>query len=531
MQDGAKIENKIADEYPDPATAGDKNVIGIQLLKSLASDQKSIWTSPSHLRWADGTWLFPLAATTAGFFATDRAVPPALPADPKKLNQSVKISNYGLYSMIGAGAGMYFWGKVSHNDHQKETGLLAGEAAIDGFAVDTALKYSFGRQRPNEGQGLGHFFSGGASFPSGHSVISWSIASVVAHEYPGPFTKILVYGLATAVSATRVTGEQHFPSDVVVGAAAGWLIGRQVYRAHHDTELGGGGWDNLSGEGSEDHRDRKRMGSPSVPLDSWIYPAFERLAALRLINTEIMGVKPWTRMECARLAEEAGEILQQGQNSNQEEAEQIQIRLAEEFAYEINLLSGGRNFTANLESIYARAVSISGPPLTDGVHFGQTISYDFGRPFERGANGQFGGSFSGAAGPLTLYIRAEYQHAPSVPALSGAATGAISAADAVATSEVQSGPFAAVNRVQLLDAYVGVNLNNWQLTLGPQSLSWTPGPVGSMLLSDNIPPINNGSPRKSRAGPPAILAANFWSGAHRSVLWAIGGSFVRVPPV
>ena len=98
-----------------------------------------------------------------------------------------------------------------------------------------------------------------------------------------------------------------------------------------------------------------------MPLDSWVYAAFERLAALRYVNTQIMGLKPWTRMECARLTEEAGETLQTGQGLNSEEAARIQTQLAQEFAYEVNLLGGGRNLTANLESVYARAVSISGP--------------------------------------------------------------------------------------------------------------------------------------------------------------------------
>jgi len=463
--------------------------LGFSLLKNIVLDQKAIWTSPSRLRWSDSSWLFPLAAATGGFFATDRAVPPALSTDPKKLNRYTNFSNYGVYSLIGAGGGLYVWSKLSHDDHQRETGILAGEAAIDSFAVDTAFKYAFGRERPNQGQGLGNFFEHGVSFPSDHSAVAWSIASVMAHEYPSPLTKIAVYGLATAVSASRVLGKQHFPSDVVVGGAIGWLIGSQVYRTHHNPEVGGGGWEALSGD-DEEHRDHQHMGSPSVPLDSWVYAAFERLASLRAINTQIMGVKPWTRIECARLAEEASETLQEGQISNAEEATRLQSQLAKEFAYEVNLLSGGRNFTANLESVYARTVSISGPALTDGFHFGQTVSYDFGRPFERGTNGQAGGSFSAAAGPLTVYVQAEYQHAPSAPALSSAAINAISTADLETTSRVPSGPFAPINRLQLMDAYVGVNLGNWQLTLGKQSLSWTPAPGGSMIWSDNAQPVN-----------------------------------------
>jgi hypothetical protein len=212
-----------------------------------------------------------------------------------------------------------------------------------------------------------------------------------------------------------------------------------------------------------------------------------------------MGLKPWTRMECARLTEEASETLQQGRDSNSEEAARIQTQLAHEFGYEMNLLGGGRNFTANLESVYARAVSISGPALTDSYHFGQTVSYDFGRPFERGTSGQAGGSFSANAGPLTIYVRAEYQHAPSAPAISSAAVNAIATADLVPVSEVPAGPIMPVNRLQLLDAYVGVNLSNWQLTLGKQSLSWTPAPSGSMIWSDNIDPGKYGAPRQFRA--------------------------------
>jgi membrane-associated phospholipid phosphatase len=471
-----------------PAT-GNSNSLGVPLLKNLVSDQKAIWTSPFHLRWADGAWLFPLAAVTGGFFATDRTVPPALSRDPKKLNRYTSFSNYGVYSLVGAGGGLYVWSKLSHDDHQREAGILAGEAAIDSAAVDTTLKYAFGRERPNQSRGLGNFFQHGVSFPSDHSAVAWSIASVLTHEYPGPLTKVAAYGVATAVSASRVLGKQHFPSDVVVGAAVGWLIGRQVYRAHHDSELGGEASDSWSGnDEGEDRRQTRNMGSAFVPLDSWVYAAFERLAALRTINTGMMGMKPWTRIECARLAEEAAEALTK-QETLPEQAARLQGRLAQEFAYEINLLDGGRNFTANLESVYGRAVSIGGPALTDSYHFGQTVAYDFGRPFERGTNGQVGGSFSAAAGPVALYVRAEYQHAPSAPAPSDSIRNVIAQVDSVNLSQVRSGPFTVINEPRLLDAYATVNLSNWQLVLGRQSLSWAPG-SDSLIWSENIEPVN-----------------------------------------
>ena len=421
--------------------------IGFSLLKNIALDQKTIWTSPFHLHWADGTWLFPFAAVTAFSMATDRSFVHALSSDPQKLSRYRSFSNDTLGALIGVGAGSYVWSYISHDEHQRETGILTGEAVIDSLLSTQALKYSFGRERPTAGQGQLDFFKGGNSFPSDHAAAAWSAATVIAHEYPGLLTKTLAYGLATAVSASVVLGKDHSPSDALIGSALGWLVGREIYRLHHDPDLGGDTVNNLPGkEVLESERDRHDMGSSFVSLDSWVYPAFERLAALGVVNSAIMGLKPWTRIECARLAEEATESLQTANAPNQDAAG-LTTRLQQEFAYETSLLSGGHNLTANLDSLYVRTVSISGPALTDSYHFGQTVAYDFGRPYERGTNGQAGGSFDAAAGPLVIYVRAEYQHAPATAAYSNTVRDVIAQADNVPLSEVQSGAV----RSQLID--------------------------------------------------------------------------------
>jgi hypothetical protein len=237
------------------------------------------------------------------------------------------------------------------------------------------LGYATERQRPAVDSFRGRFWQGGKSFPSDHAAGAFAIASVLSHEYPGPFTKILAYGAASAITFARVRGQNHFPSDALVGSGIGWLAGWQVYRQHHDRELGGSATENLTDTpASPADRATTQMGSPYVPLDSWIYPLFDRLIASGAINDAILGMRPWTRLECARLVSEAGDRLQDADPSA------ISVRLYNslhsELASELALLGGGANNAVHLESLYARATQISGPPLTDGYHFGQTLYND-----------------------------------------------------------------------------------------------------------------------------------------------------------
>jgi hypothetical protein len=241
----------------------------------------------------------------------------------------------------------------------------------------------------------------------------------------------------------------------------------------------------------ENTHDPKQMGSTYVPLDSWIYPALDRLAALGYAERGFEG-RPWTRLDCARMIAQSKEALKELYPLS-EDAEDLLSRLEEEFSYETGLRAGQRNLNASLDSAYSRVVSISGPALTNSYHFGQTVSYDFGRPFEQGTNGQAGGAFRSEAGPFAFYARMEYQHAPSAPAPSQAALNVIAFKDEIPLPpDVGIG---AINRPRVLDAYVVMNLSplklsNWQLSVGRQSHSWGPGSGGAFLLSDNAEPVD-----------------------------------------
>jgi hypothetical protein len=456
------------------------NRLIVPFVKHLAIDQRTFWTTPAHFRVQDLRWAVPFVGATAAFIAGDSWISKQIPLS--KVQSSKTISDYGVYSLIAAGGGAFVLGHLTGDDHMSEAGLLSGEAAINSTAVAFLMKSATQRPRPFQSHGSGVFFQGGTSFPSEHAAIAWSVASVMAHEYPGTLTKILAYGLATGISATRVTGQQHFASDVIIGSALGWYFGRQVYRAHHDADLGGDSWGDLVPESSgERERNPADMGSPYVPLDSWVYPALERLIALGYIRSGYLGIRPWTRMECARMLEEAEQNIAD-QDDTSSTAAPIYTDLAKEFEPETARLNGAANLGASVDSVYVRATNISGPPLRDGYHFGQTIINDYGRPYGEGFNANAGVSTHAEAGPLYVYFRGEYQQAPAIASDPASVLQAIASADV--TASLPNGT-AQIRRFRMLEGSVGLRFQNIQFSFGKQNLWLGPGQSGPFLFSNN----------------------------------------------
>ena len=159
--------------------------------------------------------------------------------DPSLNNQATTASTGLLGSFVAAPVAIYGLGALHHDDHATETGILGGEAMVDSLAVSEVLKAVSMRERPTVDNAKGKFFQSSvglnSSFPSNHAIVAWSSAAVIASEYDGLLTQVLAYGLATGVSTTRVLARQHFPSDVLVGSAVGWMIGRYV--VHHRRRL------------------------------------------------------------------------------------------------------------------------------------------------------------------------------------------------------------------------------------------------------------------------------------------------------
>jgi hypothetical protein len=211
------------------ASSSDRSLVA--LIKRGALDQKEIYSAPFHrhnLKW-DALFL----VATGGLIAADKHVTGAIPHVNVSVSQH--ISDAGLYSMVATTGILLMSGKLKQNEHAQETGILGVEALANTLAVGAVTQLVAGRERPLEGAGHGRFWvnnSIDSSFPSMHSGLTWSMASVLAHEYPRPWVQFLAYGTATTVSVTRVTGLKHFPADVAVGGVFGYFIGQYIFQAH-----------------------------------------------------------------------------------------------------------------------------------------------------------------------------------------------------------------------------------------------------------------------------------------------------------
>jgi len=219
-----------------------------QCLKDIGHDQAGIWTSPLHIAPGDAIWLLPFAGATGVAIHYDAQAQQNLGIDKSRIDTSNSISGFGSpYATFGGAAGVYFLGLATHNEHLAETGRLGAEAVLDASLVVEALKLTTNRERPNEGNGQGGFWPHGTrsyeldgSFPSGHAAASFALARVIASEYPSKPVQVASYAFALAISASRVTARQHFPSDVLVGGTFGYLVGGYVVRHHAAENVGSG---------------------------------------------------------------------------------------------------------------------------------------------------------------------------------------------------------------------------------------------------------------------------------------------------
>ncbi len=231
------------------------------------------------------------------------------------------------------------------------------------------------------------------------------------------------------------------------------------------------------------------QGSTYVPMDSWIYPALDRLHALGYLDSAFVGLRPWTRLSIASMLARSAPQIEA--DTNNEEAREIYLAVLREVQPDIDE-GGTHRVYEQLESVYTQLRGIGGTPLRDSYHLGQTIVNDYGRPYEGGFNNYTGFSAHAEAGRFSFYYRGEFQHAPGAAGYSPALAAFLSenidnipiAANPVQDT-IPEGPIAAANFGRVMEASLSYHLLGHEISFGKNDHWLGPAQGASMLWGNN----------------------------------------------
>jgi len=233
------------------------------------------------------------------------------------------------------------------------------------------------------------------------------------------------------------------------------------------------------------------MSSPYIPLDSWIYPAVLRLYGMGFVDTVFVGMRPWTRLSVAHMLEASSDRIT---GSTNDQAIDIYTALEKELQPDLRIPLDQKYGRVALDSVYQRFMGISGTPLRDSFHLGQTDVNDFGRPYAGGLNSYSGFSASAHYGMFSSYFRGEFQHAPSWVGYPLNVAEALARIDDFATfssvplpgnTTIPLGPVSAVNNITVLEGYVSAHVVGHEISFGKMDNWYGPGVGGGMAWSNN----------------------------------------------
>jgi hypothetical protein len=239
------------------------------------------------------------------------------------------------------------------------------------------------------------------------------------------------------------------------------------------------------------------LGSPYIPVDSWVYPAVLRLYSLGFVDHVYLGMRPWTRASLSHMLEDASAIIQDADpGATTDEAQDLYDALSREVRIDTQGPCLAHEGNSRVESVYTIARALSGTPLRDSYHLGSTIINDYGRPYSNGFDNYTGASGYAAAGPFLLYARGEFQGAPSATGYSAALAQTLSTGDEILfinpvtnlpynQATIPLGPIAATTKMRVMEAYVSAQLLNHVVSFGKQDEWLGPGLGGGMAYSNN----------------------------------------------
>jgi hypothetical protein len=246
------------------------------------------------------------------------------------------------------------------------------------------------------------------------------------------------------------------------------------------------------------------LGSPYIPVDSWIYPAVLRLYSLGFLDHVFLGLRPWTRASLSHMLEDTGAKIEEAKAGPvTDEASDLYAALNHELHLDGVGPCPARKVDVRIESTYSVVRILSGTPLRDSFHLGSTIVNDYGRPYENGFNNYSGASGYATVGRFTLYVRGEFQGAPSAAGYSAALAQTLSTIDQISyfvpsstapygpttaifnQTTTPQGPIATASEGRFLEAYISAQFLRHVFSFGKQDEWMGPAQGASMAYSNN----------------------------------------------
>jgi Capsule assembly protein Wzi len=241
------------------------------------------------------------------------------------------------------------------------------------------------------------------------------------------------------------------------------------------------------------------LGSPYIPVDSWVYPAVFRLYGLGFLDHVFLDMRPWTRSSINGMLEDvAARIEDADPGPDTDQAQELYEALAHELRYDMAGPCLKMKGNTRVESVYSVARAISGTPLRDSYHLGSTIINDYGRPYSNGFNNYTGASGYATAGRFTLYARGEFQGAPSTAGYPTALALQMATIDGTIyldpvthlpvyypQATIPLGPIGTATNGRFLEAYISAHLLGHEISFGKQDDWLGPGLGGGFAYSNN----------------------------------------------
>jgi len=240
------------------------------------------------------------------------------------------------------------------------------------------------------------------------------------------------------------------------------------------------------------------LGSPYIPVDSWVYPAVLRLYSLGFVNDVYLGMRPWTRTSVSHMLEDTAARIEDADTDADPaagEAQDIFEALTRFLRFDTEGPCLKHRGNLRLESVYSVARGISGTPLRDSFHLGSTIVNDYGRPYQSGFNSYSGASGYATAGRFVLYARGEFEAAPSGTGYSQALASELSTIDETTflnpagipynQATIPMGPIAASTDGRVIEAFAAAHFLKHEISFGKQDDWLGPGLGGGMAYSNN----------------------------------------------